>query len=84
MLNMFLASYLEAMGRVEEECVREAVLQFAINLSVGRGGSVLMLPVKRFGVEIVKLVEGQERDWEGVLGLGWGMEGWDDWVRGCY
>ena len=83
MLNMFLASYLEATGRVEEEFVREAVLQFAINLSVGSGGSVLMLPVKRFGVKIVKLVVGQERDWEGVLGLGWGIEAWEGWLRGC-
>jgi hypothetical protein len=81
MLNTFLASYLEAMGRVDEEFVREAVLQFAINLSVGRGGSVLMLPVKRFGVKIVKLVIGKTRDWEGVLGLGWGIEGWKDWVN---
>jgi len=39
--------------------------------------------VKRFGVEIVKLVAGQERDCEGVLGLGWGMEGWKDWIRCC-
>jgi len=83
MLNAFLASYLEAMGKVKEEFVREAVLQFAINLSVGRGGSLLMLPVKRFGVEIVKLVAKQERDCEGVLGLGWGMEGWEDWIRCC-
>lgn len=80
MLNIFLASYLEAMGKIEEEFVREAMLQFAINLSVGRGGSVLMLPVKRFGVKIVKLLA-ETRDWEGVLELDWGMEGWRDWVR---
>lgn len=80
MLNTFLASYLEAVGTVEDEFLREAVLQFAINLSVGRGGSVLMLPVKRFGVQIVNLVVGKTRDWEAVLGLGWGMEGWKDWV----
>lgn len=82
MLNMFLASYLEAIGKVQKEFLREAVLQFAINLSVGRGGKVLMLPVKRFGVKIVKLVIGQQVDWEGVLGLGWGMEAWEGWVRG--
>lgn len=70
------------MGNVEEEFVREAMLQFAINLSVGRGGSVLMLPVKRFGVDIVKLLIGQERDWAKVLMLGWGIEGWEGWVRG--
>ncbi len=57
------------------------MLQFAINLSVGRGGSVLMLPVKRLGVQIVKLVTRQETDWEGVLGLGWGMDGWEGWVH---
>ncbi|KAH8671689.1 kinase-like domain-containing protein [Xylariales sp. PMI_506] len=81
MLDMFLASYLETIGSVEEEFLREAILQFAINLSVGRGGKELMLPVKRFGVEIVKLVVGEKRDWEGVLKLGWGMEGWKSWVR---
>ncbi|KAH8892253.1 hypothetical protein GQ53DRAFT_746181 [Thozetella sp. PMI_491] len=81
MLNMFLASYLEARGGAEEGFLKEAMLQFAINLSVGRGGSVLMLPVKRFGVKIVELVMRQEIDWEGVLALGWGMNGWEGWVR---
>ena len=83
MLNAFLESYLEAFRKVDEEFVREAILQFAINLSVGRGGKELMLPVKRFGVQIVGLVVGEERHWEEVRQLTWGVEGWEGWLRSC-
>ena len=83
MLNVFLENYLKTVGSVTEQFVREAILQFAINLSVGRGGSQMMLPVKKFGVEIVKLAAKQGRNWQReVLGLDWGMEGWRDWLRG--
>lgn len=81
MLNSFLASYLEAKGSVSEAFLKEAILQFAINLSVGRGGKILMLPVKQFGVQIVKLVMEQEIDWKGLLELDWGMYGWKAWIR---
>lgn len=81
MLNSFLASYLEAKGSVSDAFLKEAILQFAINLSVGRGGKILMLPVKQFGVQIVKLSMKGNIDWEGLLELGWGMEGWKAWIR---
>lgn len=84
MLNAFLASYLEAKGSVGEAFLKEALLSFAINLSVGRGGKVLMSPVKQFGVQIVKLVLKEEGDWKGLLGLDWGMDGWKAWIRSLH
>lgn len=84
MLEAFLGSYLEAAGQVEEAFVEQAVVQFAINLSVGRGGKQLMRPVKGLGCEIVELVMGKkEENWKrGMLALGWGTEAWRDWFAG--
>lgn len=87
MFEAFLGSYLEAAAAgqvVDEAFVEQAVVQFAVNLSVGRGGKELMRPVKGLGCRIVELVMGrEEEEWKrGVLDLGWGMEAWRDWFAG--
>lgn len=80
MLEAFLDSYREVAGQVDEAFVKQAVVQFAINLSVGRGGKELMRPVKGLGCEIVELVMGKEKNWKsGMLALGWGTQAWRDW-----
>lgn len=81
MFEAFLRSYLETAGKVEHDFVKEAVVQFAINLPVGRGGKELMRPVNELGCKIARMIMGNEvADWQKeVLKLGWGTEAWRDW-----
>ncbi|KAJ6788144.1 hypothetical protein PWT90_03245 [Aphanocladium album] len=82
MFEAFLGSYLAVRGKVDEEFVKHAVVQFAINLSVGRGGKELMRPVKELGAKVAKIImRGEEEDWrDGMANLGWGTEAWRDWL----
>lgn len=84
MFRSFLDSYLKGKGSVDESFTKEAILQFAINLSVGRGGPVLMLPVKRLGIQIIRLMMGESRDWKALAAMGMGIEAWGPWVQGIY
>ncbi|KAJ3499234.1 hypothetical protein NLG97_g496 [Lecanicillium saksenae] len=87
MFEAFLKSYLAVVGKVDEDFVRYAMVQFAITLSVGRGGKELMRPVKELGVKVVEAIMGGDEGNQGnriheVVNLGWGMDVWRDWLVG--